>query len=247
MDIASRLESVRERIATAAERAGRRPEAIELVAVTKTWPAETVLAAYEAGLRHFGENRAEELSGKRTAVETILGSDSGITWHAIGALQSRKANLVADSATVFHALERSKIARKLSSRLVENGRLEAEALGVFIEVNLSGEPNKAGIACDQWEENGLQREKLLELAQLVQNLPGLRPFGLMAMAPWQVEERVIRDVFGRTRRLSEWLLDQSEAGDWSKLSMGMTDDYELAILEGATHIRIGRAIFGSRA
>ena len=96
----------------AAERAGRRPEEIELVAVTKTWPAETVLAAYEAGQRHFGENRAEELSSKRANVEDALGSDPGIVWHAIGALQSRKTNMVSDSAEVFHEIERPKIARR---------------------------------------------------------------------------------------------------------------------------------------
>ncbi len=246
MDITSRLESVCERIATAAERADRRPETIELVAVTKTWPAETVLTAYKVGLRHFGENRAEELSAKRAAVEGDLGSEAGITWHAIGALQSRKTNQVADSATVFHALERAKIAQKLSSRLVENGRVDSGPLRIFIEVNLSGEQNKAGLLCDHWEEDGGQRESLMALVQLVQDLPGLQPSGLMTMAPWQVDERVIRDVFKRTRRLSEWLQAQFEVAIWTQLSMGMSDDFELAILEGATHIRVGRAIFGSR-
>ena len=246
MDIATQLKAVRDRMAIAAERAGRRPEEIELVAVTKTWPAETVLAAYEAGQRHFGENRAEELSSKRATVEYALGSNPGIVWHAIGALQSRKTNMVADSATVFHAMLRPKIAQRLSNRLVENGRVETDLLDVFVEVNLSGEKNKAGIDCSDWEEDGRQRENLLAMAQLVHDLPGLRPLGLMTMAPWQVEEQVIRDVFNRTRRLSEWLQSQFESPEWSHLSMGMTDDFELAILEGATHVRVGRAIFGSR-
>ena len=246
MDIATRLAEVQDRMATAAERAGRRREEIELVAVTKTWPAETVLAAYKAGHRHFGENRAEEMTAKRATVEGALGSDSGIIWHAIGALQSRKTNMVADSAAVFHALERPKIARRLSNRLVENGRSETDPLRVFVEVNLSGETNKAGIDCSHWEENGRQRENLLVMAQLVHDLPGLSSLGLMTMAPWQVEEMIIRDVFCRTRRLAEWLQTQFGDAEWSQLSMGMTDDFELAILAGATHIRVGRAIFGSR-
>lgn len=235
-----------DRIAAAADRACRLTTDITLVAVTKTWPAETVVAAQRAGMRHFGENRAEELAEKRPAVEAALGPDADIDWHAIGALQSRKTNMVADAADVFHALERAKVARRLSRRLVENGRAVTRPLPVFIEVNLSGEASKSGLNCSEWESSTEQRQALRKLAGLVQDLPGLVPVGLMTMAPWQVEEEIIRRVFQRTRQLAQWLQDAEPDGQWSSLSMGMTDDFEIAIEEGATHLRVGRAIFGPR-
>lgn len=246
MDISDGYKAVLDRIGQSAVRAGRSPEAITLVAVTKTWAAEVVVDAYRAGMRHFGENRASELDDKAPQVDEILGLDSGIVWHAIGALQSRKTNMVADRADVFHALDRAKIARRLSRRLVENGRATEKPLPVFIEVNVSGEASKAGLDCTCWEDDGGQRERLEDMARLVDDLPGLMPMGLMTMAPWQVDERVIRKVFERTRRLAEWLQSSESQAGWLNLSMGMTDDFEIAIEEGATHVRVGRAIFGPR-
>lgn len=237
---------VQDRVAAAADRAGRQPEEITIVAVTKTWPAEIIVAAYEAGMRHFGENRAEEMAAKRPIVESELGLTTGIRWHAIGALQSRKTNFVAENADTFHALDRLKIANRLSNNLVEIGRDQDNALQVFIEVNVSGESSKAGLDCNHWEDDESQQERLLDLARTTAELPGLVPVGLMTMAPWQVNEDVIRRVFQRTRRLSEWLQKKLPETDWTQLSMGMTDDYEIAIEEGATHIRVGRAIFGPR-
>jgi hypothetical protein len=130
--------------------------------------------------------------------------------------------------------------------LVENGRAVTRPLPVFIEVNLSGESSKSGLDCSDWESLEEQRQALRKMASLVQELPGLIPVGLMTMAPWQVEEEVIRRVFRRTRQLAQWLQDAEPDAQWSGLSMGMTDDYEIAIEEGATHVRIGRAIFGPR-
>jgi pyridoxal phosphate enzyme (YggS family) len=246
MDMEEGFKEVQDRVAMAAGRAGRQPEEITIVAVTKTWPAEIVVAAYKIGMRHFGENRAEELDEKRPLVESELGHNSGIHWHAIGPLQSRKTKFVAENAGTFHALDRLKIANRLSNHIMELGPDRENALRVFIEVNVSGESSKAGLDCNQWEDEGSQREKLLNLARKTAELPGLKPVGLMTMAPWQVKEDVIRRVFQRTRRLSEWLQDQLPDSEWTKLSMGMTDDYEIAIEEGATHIRVGRAIFGPR-
>jgi PLP dependent protein len=246
MDIEQRYRDVLDRIQAAAVRADRRADEITLVSVTKTWPAETVLAAQQAGMRHFGENRAEELVEKRPIVEAALGPDANLTWHAIGALQSRKTNLIADAADVFHALDRSKIAQRLSRRLVENGRAETAPLTVFIEVNLSGEASKSGLDCSDWEALAEQRQALQRLAEFVQQMPGLAPLGLMTMAPWQVEDEVVRSVFRRTRQLADWLQDAVQDGEWTGLSMGMTDDFEIAIEEGATHVRVGRAIFGPR-
>ncbi|GMQ77842.1 MAG: YggS family pyridoxal phosphate-dependent enzyme [Anaerolineae bacterium] len=245
MRVENRLDEIRGRIALAAGKSDRRPENITLVAVTKTLPVEVVLSGYQAGIRHFGENRAEELARKSAEVDKLEAANR-IIWHQIGSLQSRKSNLVADHADVFHALDRSKIARRLSNRLTENGRAINRPLPVFLEVNVSGEKSKAGIDCTDWQNDSSKREQLLSLAQEIENLSGLTPRGLMTMAPWKVEEKIVRDVFQQTRQLSEWLQSAAPESDWSKLSMGMTDDFEIAIEEGATHVRIGRAIFGER-
>lgn len=246
MSIARNYAAVREYIATAAEKVDRQVSDITLVVVTKTWPSDVVAKAYEAGIRDFGENRAEELALKKPEMENRLGKDCGIVWHAIGSLQSRKTNDIVDYADTFHALDRLKIARRLSRRLVENGRGSQNMLRIFLEVNIAGESTKAGIDCSDWEQDGSQRENLQSIAEVVAELPGLRPMGLMTMAPWQVDSQIIRSTFKRTRRLSEWLQAAVPQADWSNLSMGMTDDYEIAIEEGATHIRVGRAIFGDR-
>jgi len=240
--IEERYHTVLSKIYHAAQQANRQPQGITLVAVTKTWPVEVILAAYTAGMRHFGENRAEELAEKRPLVEAKLGPDSGIVWHFIGSLQSRKTNLIADYADVFHALDRVKIANRLSSRLQENGR----SLPIFIEVNVSGEASKSGVTLINWEEDTTQREKLRKLWAAVHELPGLSLQGLMTMAPWHVPEAEIRQVFDHAKQLAGWLENELGLKRPLALSMGMTDDYELAIAAGATHIRVGRALFGER-
>lgn len=240
--IAANYENVRQRITWAAERADRSPGEVTVVAVTKTWPAEVVVAAYDAGLRHFGENRAGELEEKRAEVEERLGPESGITWHLIGPLQSRKTQMAADAADTFHALDRMKIARRLSRHLEEAGR----TLPVLLEVNISGEESKHGFDATLWEEEESQRTALHEVAAKVARLPGLELRGLMTMAPWEAEEEVIAEVFRRTHALSVWLDEVVPEAQWDTLSLGMTDDFELAVEYGATHVRIGRAIFGER-
>ena len=241
--IAENYTAVTQRIHQAAQRANRDPAAVTLVAVTKTWPIDCLLAAYHAGMRDFGENRAEELARKRTEMSMQLGSAaSDIVWHQIGTLQSRKTDLVADHADVFHALDRLKIAQRLSRQLVENGR----TLPVFLEVNLSGEASKAGFNVTAWEDDATQRVKLRKEIETIAQLPGLQIQGLMTMAPWGAAEDVLRDVFRRTRLLAEWLQSNIHAATITQLSMGMTDDFEIAIEEGATHVRVGRALFGTR-
>lgn len=240
--IPERLATIRERISQAAKRSGRDPNDVTLVVVTKTWPAEVVIEAYEAGIRHIGENRAEELAVKRSEVEEVLGRDSGLIWHLIGALQSRKTTLAADCADRFHALDRLKVATRLSRRLEDTEK----QLPVFLEVNISGELSKAGFECWQWEDDEEQRNKLQKAATTIQQLPGLQPIGLMTMAPWLSDKDRLRDIFQRTYRLSTWLDETMPSGSWSSLSMGMSDDFELAVEEGATHVRIGRAILGPR-
>lgn len=239
-ELRARHGAVLARITAAAERGGRRVEGVTLVAVTKTWPAELVIAAYEAGMRQFGENRPEELAAKRPLVEAALGSANDITWHLIGPVQSRKADLAAAHADVFHALDREKIARRLSADLA--GR----ALPSFIEVNVSGEASKLGVDMRNWETDETQRDVLRKLIRTTQGLPGLPVVGLMTMAPWDAAPETLRAVFRRTHALRDWLgAAMPELGS-PGLSMGMTDDFEIAIEEGATHVRVGRALFGER-
>jgi pyridoxal phosphate enzyme (YggS family) len=240
-EIIERTAAVRERMAAAAARSGRSVGDVTLVAVTKTWPAELVVRAHQAGMTHVGENRPEELAEKRPQVEAMISGD-GLTWHMIGTLQSRKSDLVAAQADVFHALDRLKIARRLSRDLDENGR----TLPVFLEVNLSGEASKAGYDCRNWEADATQRHVLRTELQETAALPGLQVVGLMTMAPWDVPPDDIRAVFRRTRQLRDWLRAEAPGLLGDRLSMGMTDDFELAIEEGATHIRVGRALFGER-
>jgi pyridoxal phosphate enzyme (YggS family) len=242
MTLSDQYALVQERIAKAARAAGRQPEDVTLVAVTKSWPVEILLAAYEAGMRHLGENRAEELAEKRPSVEAALGADNGIVWHKIGDLQSRKTTAVADYADFFHALDRLKIANRLSGRLVENGR----HLPVLLQINVSGEASKSGFNCTRWEDDDRQRANLIAAAEQIAALPGLEIRGLMTMAPWTAPPDEIRVVFRRTRQLAEWLATAVPQAQWTTLSMGMTDDFELAIAEGATHVRVGRALFGER-
>ena len=245
MNIEAGLEEVQERIASAAARSGRSEDEITLVVVTKTWPSAVIVAAHAAGIRNLGENRIEELTEKKEQVTEKLMNDA-IVWHQIGSLQSRKTNLAADNADVFHALDRIKIANRLSRRLVENKRADTRPLPVFLEINVSGETSKAGIDCTNWHSDHGQREILLNTASDIAQLPGLIPQGLMTMAPWQENETVLHKVFEQARLISEWLQKQLPLVNWSMLSMGMTDDFEIAIEEGATHIRVGRAIFGER-
>lgn len=240
--IADRYEQVQERIRQTAVCAGRNPTEITLIAVTKTWPDEVLLAAYAAGMRHFGENRAEELAQKRPSLTNQLGPHHGIVWHFIGTVQSRKTNLIAEHADIFHALDRLKIAHRLASQLQANGRI----LPHFLEINISGEESKAGFDLSQWEENATQRQTLRTALQTIRELPNLPPIGLMTMAPWEAPDTEIRAVFRRTRQLAEWLQTELNLTEPLQLSMGMTDDFEIAIEEGATHIRVGRALFGER-
>ncbi len=238
----SRYHAVLQTIHDAAHQANRNPDEITLVAVSKTWPVETILEAYAVGMRHFGENRAEELAEKRPLVEAKLGPDSGIVWHFIGTVQSRKTNLVADFADSFHALDRLKIANRLSTRLGENGR----QLPAFLELNISGEMSKSGINATDWENSTTQRAEIRTFAETVVALPGLTLQGLMTMAPWDAELDFIRTVFRRTHLLAEWLQGEIGLERPLALSLGMTDDYPIAIAEGASHVRVGRALFGER-
>lgn len=238
ISIADRIEQVQARVALAAQRVDRSAESITIVAVSKTHSADAIRAAYAAGLRHFGENRSGEFEQKQAKLADL----DGLQWHFIGHLQTRQSLPVAQHADQFHAVDRVKIARRLQRQLDQFGR----NLPAYLEVNLSGETSKYGFACDQWETDTRQREHLLSAVATIADLPRIEMRGLMTMAPWGAADGVIRTVFRRTARLRDWLQEERPDLNWNALSMGMTDDFELAIEEGATHLRIGRAIFGER-
>jgi len=233
--VAANLAAVRERVAQAAQAGGRPASAVRLVAVSKTRPPEAIAAAIAAGQLDFGENRVEEALPKQAALAA-----SGARWHMIGHVQSRKAREVAaaDFALV-HSVDTLKLAERLSRAAVEARRRVA----VLLECNVSGEAAKSGfraVAAADWE--ALRPE----LAQLLA-LPALDVRGLMTLAPIVPAPSAARPYFERLRRLRDWLAAEWPATHWAELSMGMSDDFEAAIAEGATLVRVGRAIFGARA
>lgn len=240
-ELQDNLAWVQERIGEAALRSGRAPEEITLVAVTKMFSADVVVAAHEAGLRHFGENRAREGISKMTAIEPYVSEDPP-TWHMIGHIQSRKARRVADHYDYVHSVDRLKIARRLSSYLEEAGR----ALPVLLECNISGEDSKYGFPLEDWCGDGIQRESFVAAVDEILALPGLEVRGLMTMPPYVDDPEEVRSLFASLRALRDLLAEQFPSGQWDELSMGMTNDFEVAIEEGATMVRVGRAIFGAR-
>ncbi len=240
-DIRDNLARIQERIAQAALRSGRGAEDITLVAVTKTFSADVVLAAHEAGLRHFGENRAREGISKMTAIEPYVADDPPI-WHMIGHIQSRKARRVADHYDYVHSVDRLKIARRLSS-YAEGADRE---LPVLLECNISGEGSKYGFPLENWDGDDEQRRTFLAAVDEMTRLPALQLRGLMTMPPYVDDPEEVRPLFASLRALRDLLREQFPSSEWAQLSMGMTNDFEVAIEEGATMVRIGRAIFGAR-
>ncbi len=241
-DIAENLERVRQRMADAAHRSGRDPDDVTLVAVTKTFPADVVLTAYEAGVRHFGENRAREGISKITALEPYC-SDPPPTWHMIGHIQSRKARHVVAHYDYVHSVDRLKIAHRLSRYADEAGR----TLPVLLECNVSGEGSKYGFPLEGWEEEDAKQKAFFSAVAEVLELPGLQVHGIMTMPPYVDDPEEVRPLFISLRLLRNALRERFPSTDWHHLSMGMTNDFEVAVEEGATMVRIGRGIFGARS
>jgi hypothetical protein len=217
--VAERLAEVRARVAAACARAGRAPGSVTLVAVSKLKPAALIREAHAAGQRDFGENYAQELRDKAAELESL----EGLRWHAIGPLQTNKVKYVARAAHAFHALDRLEVAQELSRR-----RLEAP-LPCYVEVNVGAEATKSGLG----------PEALGPFLEAVRALPGLRVEGLMALPPPTEDEAVARAGFRTLRELAR-------RHGLTGLSMGTTHDFELAIEEGATLVRVGTALFGER-
>lgn len=237
-NISERLEQVYERIKAAASRASRDPADITVVAVTKTHPPDVVETAYELGLRHFGENRAEEAAEKIPHLAHL----SEASWHMIGHIQSRKARDVTEMFSRVHSVDRLKIARRLSSFAGEHDR----TLAAMLEVNLTGEESKYGFDLSHWPDDTSQLSPFYDDVEAILELPHLHIDGLMTMAPFTEDMAVVRLVFVRLAKLRDHLASRYAVTDWQHLSMGMTGDFEVAIEEGATMLRIGTAIFGPR-
>ncbi|UTH75779.1 YggS family pyridoxal phosphate-dependent enzyme [Chromobacterium sp. IIBBL 290-4] len=221
-----RLLEVRARLAQACRQAGRPDDAATLLAVSKTFPAEDVRAAWEAGQRAFGENYVQELQQKSEAL-----ADLAVEWHFIGPLQSNKTRIVAERAHWVHSIDRLKIAERLSAQRPA----DLPPLNVCVQVNVSGEDSKSGCA----------PAEAASLARAVAALPGLRLRGLMCIPEPTEDSASLASQFALLRQLRDGL--QAEGLALDTLSMGMSADLELAVAEGATLVRVGSAIFGHRS
>jgi pyridoxal phosphate enzyme (YggS family) len=213
------VHEIQRRIAVAAEKAGRSPSSITLIAVTKTVGADKIRQASAAGIRHFGESRVQE---SRAKIELLSSLQPQPIWHMVGHLQTNKAKLAADLFDFIHSVDSLKVAQAISTHA-------SRYISVLIQVNLAGEETKSGFA----------PAEVGSAVAGISHLPKIEVKGLMTIAPYTRDPEEVRPIFRELRGLRDSLgLEQ--------LSMGMTDDFEVAVEEGATMVRIGRAIFGDR-
>ena len=219
MSMADNLEQVMERIARAAARAGRTPEEVTMVAVSKTQDAEAIQEAVSLGITHIGENRVQEA---RPKIETLAAAGVRPTWHMVGRLQSNKAGAAIQLFDIIESIDSVRLAEHVS-------RIASRIVPVLVEVNVAGEASKGGIPLEQ----------VTEAVERIRALPNLEVLGLMTVAPLVPDPEEVRPVFRSLYGMGQKL-------GLRHLSMGMTDDFEAAIQEGATIVRIGRAIFGQR-
>jgi pyridoxal phosphate enzyme (YggS family) len=231
MPIAENIAQVQERIAAASRRAARNAEEITLMAVSKTFPAESIREAYAAGLRVFGENRVQEFAGKAAALRDLPGAE----WHLIGHLQTNKAAKAAELFDAIDSIDSVRMAEKLNALAESAGK----TLRVLIEINVGGEQAKSGVASAS-----------AELDQILQSAPrwrNLRIQGLMTVPPYSEDPQGSRPYFRQLRNIRDSIAARNlpQVGT-TVLSMGMSHDFEVAIEEGATCVRVGTAIFGER-
>jgi pyridoxal phosphate enzyme (YggS family) len=222
-DLPARLADVRGALDAARARGGH-GQAVTVVAVTKTYGPEAPLAAFAAGLRDVGENKVQEATQKMALVEAPL------RWHLIGHLQRNKVKQL-DGFHLIHSMDSARLADALAA----HGEARGRPMDVLVQVNVSGEGTKGG-----YEPEALERE-----AARLRALPGLRVHGVMTMAPFDADEATLRRVFGGARRCGELL--RAAGHEARELSMGMSGDYEVAVEEGATLVRLGTVLFGARA
>lgn len=239
MTISDNIAQVRERIASAARRAGRSPDDVALVAVTKTHSVSTIEAALAAGVVDCGENRVQEAEAK-----IPLLPPEAARWHLIGNLQRNKARRAAQLFDMVHSIDSVRLAEALDRAVSE--ATPSRRLPVLLEINVAGEASKAGFWVPRGRENQVAYGELREAAGRIAALPSLEIHGLMTVAPFLDDPEQVRWVFSALRRLRD-ALRQDFGIELAQLSMGMSDDFEVAIEEGATIVRIGRAIFGDRS
>ena len=228
MSVADRLTEVRGRIASAARSAGRDPSTIRLIAVSKTFPLHLIREAWAAGQRDFGENRVQE--GLQKIAES---TDLEIRWHLLGHLQTNKARKAAQAFATIHGVDSVELLTRLDAAAIEAGR----SLELLIQVDLAGEATKHGVPPDE----------VPQLFDAAAALGAVRVVGLMTLPPWPKTPEDSRPYFRTLRDLrDEWLTSGVPAAMLRELSMGMSGDFEIAVQEGATMVRVGTAIFGSR-
>jgi PLP dependent protein len=231
MSIPENIAAVRQRVAEAARRTGRRPEEIALMAVSKTHPPERIREAYAAGLRLFGENRVQEFAGKAAALADLEGTE----WHMIGHLQTNKAGKAAELFGQVDSVDSVKLAEKLDAAARNLGK----KLGLLLEINVGGEAAKSGVSPDSHE--------LEELLKAAPRLKALKIRGLMTLPPFADDPEDARSYFRKLRELRDAIAARKlPAVGMRVLSMGMSHDFEVAIEEGSTCVRVGTAIFGQR-
>jgi PLP dependent protein len=232
MSVADNIARIQERIQSAAKRAGRDASQITLMAVSKTFPADSIRQAYDAGVRAFGENRVQEFAGKIDAVRDLAGAD----WHLIGHLQTNKT---AKAAELFHAVD-SVDSVRLAKKLNEAAAAAGKKLPVLVELNVGGEAAKTGMPADSAE--------LDQLLSLAPQLEHLLIRGLMTVPPYNEDPQQARPFFCKLREVRDQVAKRQLPGvSMDALSMGMSHDFEVAIEEGSTCVRVGTAIFGERA
>ena len=227
--IASAVAAVRERIRRAAARAGRSADDITLIAVSKTHPPDAVRAAFEAGVAHFGENKVQEALPKIEALAALRAQ--GLRWHLVGHLQSNKANRAATSFDCIHSVDSAGLAARLDRAAAEAG----VTVPVLVQVELAGEETKSG----------LSESAVLPALEATRSLRHVKVTGLMTLPPYSDDAEQVRPYFRRLRALRDWALERGLL-QGGALSMGMSGDFEVAIEEGATLVRVGTAIFGER-
>jgi pyridoxal phosphate enzyme (YggS family) len=231
MSISQNIAGVRERLAVAARRAGRSPDSVALMAVSKTFPPERIREAYEAGLRLFGENRVQEFAAKAAALADLREAE----WHMIGHLQTNKAGKAVELFGAVDSIDSAKLAEKLDA----SARKLGKKLSVLIEVNVGGEAAKSGVAPDSRD--------LEELLQAAPRFEALEFRGLMTVPPFTDDPQGGRSYFRKLRELRDAIAARKLRGvGMDELSMGMSHDFEVAIEEGSTCVRVGTAIFGER-
>ncbi len=224
------IAGVKSEIRSCAIAAGRDPEDITLIGVSKVFPVEYAEAAVMAGLKDLGENRVQELMPK---IERFSSLDIDVNWHLIGTLQKNKVKYLIGKTKLIHSVNTVELAEEISKRSTGNN----VTTRILLQANVSGEESKHGFA----------PHELKPALDNIMDMPGIEVCGLMTMAPIETYDGEAREVFARTRIMFEDLASYVRSENWKVLSMGMSQDYKSAILEGATHVRVGTAIFGDRS